>query len=340
MKILITGATGFIGNAVAHRLADEGHSVRCLVRPTSDTKSLSDIVWDKVVGDISSMDDCREAVRGMEAVIHCAAMATDFGPIKAFREINVNGTQNLAEAALGNKVSRFVYISTNDVLGIVKGHVIDDTFPYKPTGFPYSDTKIEAEQNVFELFRKRNLPLVALRPAWVYGPGDRTFLPELVTALDQGALFYIGSRHNVIFLNYIDNLVDAVMLALTHPDAVGRAYLVTDGVEITWEQLCSRLATGLNIKSQRWTVPFGVAMAAATAMELTWKVARSKSRPMLTRYAVTMLGSNLKYDDTRIRKELGYFPRIFPDEGIRRSIKWIQSQEFTSRKKNNPHGRY
>ena len=326
MKVLVTGATGFVGNAVVHRLVREGHSVRCLVRPSSDTRPLSDIVWEKAVGDVTSQDDCRMAVRGMEAVVHCAACVTDYGPWKRFRQINVDGSCNLAEAALGNKVSRFVYLSTNDVLGVVTDRVIDDTLHYKRTGFQYPDTKIEAEQKLFDLFRLRGLPLVALRPAWVYGPGDRTFLPEIVDAMAGGYMIYFGGRTNVIYLNFIDNLMDAMILAITHDRAIGRAYIVTDGVPTSWEDLCTRLAQGLNLRLPRFSLSFGLSYGAALGLETCWSLLRIKERPFLTRYAVTMMSSNMRYDDSRIRQELGFSTQVPVDEGLSRTIAWLKTQ--------------
>ncbi len=331
MKVLVTGASGFIGNAVAHRLVDQGHKVRCLVRQTSNTQALSDIVWDKAIGDITSVNDCREAVRGMEAVIHCAAHVTDYGSWKSFQKINVEGSQNIAEAALGNKVDRFVYLSTSDVLGL-RNRVMDDSMSPKKSGFPYPDTKIEAEELLFDLFRKRGLPLVALRPAWVYGPGDRTFFPELVDAMKQGFMVYFGDKRNFLVTTYIDNLVDAMMLALEKPDAIGRAYLVTDGVEMTWEDLCTRLADELKLKSPLVTIPNFLSKPLAFGLETTWKLTFSKNRPLLTRYSVAFMGSNLRYDDKRIRNELGYQPEILPEEGIRRTIEWLKSQPIGSLK--------
>lgn len=326
MKVLVTGATGFVGNAAAHRLVDEGHSIRCLVRKTSDTRNLSDIVWEKIVGDITQIEDCREAVRGMEVVVHCAAHVTDFGPWKTFRKINVAGSLNLAEAALGNKVRNFIYFSTSDVLGVITDRKIDDTMPYQKSGFPYPDTKIEAETKLFELFRKRSLPLVALRPTWVYGPGDLTFIPEIVDAMSQGIMFYLGSRNNSISTIYIDNLMDALVLSLEKEEAIGRAYIVDDGIEFTWEQLCLGLADGLGLSPPKVTIPKMISQGLALSLETLWSVARSKSRPLLTRYNVAFLGQCLRYDSGRIREELGFNPRVLPEEGLEKTIKWLKSQ--------------
>jgi nucleoside-diphosphate-sugar epimerase len=325
MRVLVTGATGFVGNAVVHRLVEAGHKVRCMVRRGSNTGDLVDIVWEKTIGDLRSLDDCRAAADGMEAVVHCAALVTDYGPWKNFKQINVEGSRNLAEAALRVKVGRFVYLSTNDVLGATADRTIDDTLPYRKTGFPYPDTKIEAETLLFDLYRKRSLPLVALRPAWVYGPGDKTFIPELVDAMNKGVMCYFGDKRNKIYLNYIDNLVDAMILALEKDEAVGRSYLLTDDEPISWERLCKALADGLDLKAPWITVPLVAAKAAALGMESAWSAARIKSRPFLTRYALKFMSSNLRYDINRARQELGYEPRVDVEEGLERTIDWLKA---------------
>ena len=328
MKILVTGATGFIGGAAARRLVAEGHEVRCLVRSMEKAAGLAEAGCESSPGDITDADSCREAARGVEAVFHCAALASDFGPWETFRRINVAGSLNVAEAALANKVQRFVYLSTNDVFGVVKNKVIGDSFPHKPTGFQYPDTKAEAERRLFELCRKRGLPLVAFRPAWVYGPGDRTFLPEIVHALAKGEMIYPGNRNNALHLNYIDNLLDALMLGLQKKEAVGRGYLVTDGPPITWEQIITTLSAGLGLRPPRFALPAVIGYAVALGMEAGWKIAGAKSRPLLTRYAVTFMTANMRYSDKRLREELGYEPKILPQEGLARSVSWLRDQDL------------
>jgi len=325
MKVLITGATGFVGNAIAHRLASKGHQIRCLMRETSDTKSLSDIVWEKVVGDITNMENCREMVRGMEAVIHCAAHVTDFGSWKTFRKINVEGSVNLADASLGNKVDRFIYLSTSDVLGLRTDVPLGDDMPCEKSGFQYPDTKIEAEEALFELFRKRNLPLVALRPTWIYGPGDRTFFPEVIDALAKGLMFYFWDKKTVINLTYIDNLVDAIMMSLENENCIGRAYLVIDDETITWEELCEKLSAELGYKPPKFSLPKVVSAGLAKGMSVAWSAIKSKNRPMITPYNIAFTGATLMFDDSRIKKELGFAPRVGLEEGFARTMEWFKS---------------
>lgn len=325
MKILVTGATGFIGGAIAHRLVEQGHRVRCLVRPTSDLMRLSDMEWEKVEGDITSAGDCEEATQGMDVVIHSAANVSDYGPWKLFEQTNMGGTRNMAQAALKSRVGRFLHISSILVLGAIKDRPIDDSFPYCKSGFAYADTKIDAEAYLFEQHQEQGLPLVVLRPSWVYGPGDTLLIPGVAQLIAKGKMIYFGHKTNFIYLNYIDNLLDAVMLALERDEALGRAYLVTDDQQTTWEYLCNSLAQGLDLQPPSMQIPTWLAYGVAAVMEGAKYLVRAKRRPPLTRMQVTLMGG-IRYDISRIRKELGYEPAIGHEEGIARSIQWMLTQ--------------
>lgn len=332
--ILVTGATGFIGGSIARRLLGRGHNVIALVRSPAAAAELESAGVELRRGDITDAASVRAACEGAEAAVHCAALASDWAPWEKFVEMNTNGAKNVFEAALDAKLSRVVHFSTTDVLGFRKdGKPVGDSAPLKKTGFPYPDTKIEAEKIAFELHRTRGLPVVAIRPAWVYGPGDRTFIPEIVHAMRTRQMVFFGNPRNIMTINYIDNLVDAVLLALEKENAVGRAYLVSDDAEISWARLTTVLANELGLTKPRITIPFPAAQAAATAAELIAKALKSKKRPVMTRYALEVTGRNMRYDIGRIKSELGFEPRISTEEGLRRTIEWLKSADLNNIKK-------
>ena len=332
--ILVTGATGFIGGSIAHRLLGRGHKVIALVRNPDAAAELESAGAEQRRGDITDAASVRAACEGADAAVHCAALASDWAPWEKFVEMNTNGAKNVFEAALDAKLSRMVHFSTTDVLGFRKdGKPVGDSAPLKKTGFPYPDTKIEAEKIAFELHRTRGLPVVALRPAWVYGPGDRTFIPEIVHAMRTRQMVFFGNPRNIMTINYIDNLVDAVLLALEKENAVGRDYLVSDDAEISWARLTTVLANELGLTKPRITIPFPAAQVAATAAELIAKALKSEKRPVMTRYALEVTGRNMRYDIGRIKSELGFEPRISTEEGLRRTIEWLKSADLNNIKK-------
>jgi nucleoside-diphosphate-sugar epimerase len=328
--VLVTGATGFIGGAVAQRLKSEGCAVRTLVRRNSDTAALTTVGCELCYGDITDAVSVQEAMHGMDAAVHCAAFASDWGPHETFVRVNIEGTRHILDAALECGVKRVVHVSTADVFGIYKdGRVIDDSFPLKETGFSYSDTKAEADKLALVYAHERGLPVAVIRPNWVYGPGDRTFLPELVDAMRTHQMVFFGSPSNTIPLCFIDNLVDAVILALIRDEAAGQGYIVGDGAVITWRELTDMLAEQLGLPKVKWTIPLPLAHLVAVAAETLAKIARSKKRPVLTRYELEISGRDLHYSNSKICRELGFLPYVMPEEGLARTIAWLKSMDLS-----------
>ncbi len=328
--VLVTGGTGFVGGAVAWRLRSENCLVRALVRRSSDTAALTAAGCELRFGDITDAVSVREAMSGADAVVHCAAFASDWGPREKFVQVNVEGSRHIFDAALQCAMKRVVHISTADVFGIyADGRVIDDSFPLKETGFPYSDTKAEADRMALTYARERGLPVAVIRPMWVYGPGDRTFFPELVDAMRKHEMVFFGSSRNTIPLCYIDNLVDAIILTLTHDEAVGQGYLVGDGAVITWKELTDLLADRLDLPKVELTIPLSLAKTAAVGAETLAKVEKSTQRPALTRYELEMAGRDMHYSTEKICRELGFSPRVLPEEGLVRTIEWLKSIDLS-----------
>ncbi len=328
--VLVTGGTGLVGGAVAQRLRSEKCTVRALVRRKSDTTALTAAGCELRYGDITDAVSVRQAMEGADAVVHCAAFASDWGPRETFEQVNIEGSRHIFDAALQCAVKRVVHISTADVFGIyTDGRVIDDSFPLKETGFPYSDTKAKADRIALAYAQERRLPVAVIRPMWVYGPGNRTFLPELVDAMRKHEMVFFGSAQNTIPLCYIDNLADAIILALTQDEAVGQGYLVGDGAVVTWRELTDLLADRLDLPKVELTIPLPVAEAAAIGAETLAKVEKSTRRPALTRYELEIGGRNMHYSSSKICRELGYSPRVLPEEGLARTIEWLKSMDLS-----------
>jgi nucleoside-diphosphate-sugar epimerase len=328
--MLVTGGTGFVGGAVAQRLRSEGCTVRALVRRNYDPTALTAVGCELCYGDITDAASVVEAMRGIDAVVHCAAFASDWGPRETFEKVNTEGSRHVFDAALQCGARRVVHISTTDVFGIyTDGRVIDDSFPLKKPGFPYSDTKAEADRMALAYTQERGLPVAVIRPTYIYGPGDRTFLPEVVDAMRTHQMAFIGSPHNTIPLCYIDNLVDAILLALTRDKAVGQGYIVSDGAVVTWRELTDLLAAQLDLPKVKLTIPLPLAKAAAVATETLAKIARFTRRPALTRYEIEIGGRDLRYSNRKICGELGFSPRVLPAEGLARTIVWLRSVDLS-----------
>jgi ornithine--oxo-acid transaminase len=329
---LITGATGFIGGHLAQRLVNEGHQVRCLVRVTSDTSLLDELDVEIAVGDLTSADSLTRAVDGCRHVLHCGALVSDWATADEIRHINLEGTRNLLRASVGASVQRFVHFSTTDVYGYPGGAAIDET--HSATRFRnwYSHTKQAAEAEVRRVEQAYALDAVILRPATVYGPRSTDVVGEIARAIRGGNMFLIDRGRAVAGLCYIENLIDAAVLALRHDGAPGHAFNVSDGLDVTWKQFTDGLATGLGCSEVRWSVPYWVANGVGFSLEHGYRLLRRTTRlttpPLLSRQAVQVLGINQDFSTRKARELLGWEPRIDYDSGLEATLTWLQADQL------------
>ncbi len=325
MKTLVTGASGFIGGHLARALVAAGDQVRILVRPTSHTRHLADLPVERCLGDMTDPASLRQAVAGMERVFHCAAIASDWGDPAVFRATNVDGTHHLLRAAFDAGIKKFVHISSTEIYGHPDYPATEDA-PYRYRGWPYCDTKIDAEEQAWA-FARRGLPLTIVRPATVYGPRCQ-FIIEFVEVLQSGQMILVdGGRRNA-GLVYIDNLCDLLLLAGVPEAGLGRAYNVADGLDTTWEQFINALAGMLGQAPVRRSVPRRLAYAAGWMLEAWGRLRKLSSRPLITRMAVEFTGTDQGFPNDRARKELGWHPRIDFDTGMSRVQSWLHEEGY------------
>jgi len=331
-KVLITGATGFIGgHLVTANLARE-NSVRALVLPgdPGETQLTSKGV-DVVIGDIRDYKAVEKAATGIDIIFHCAAVVTDWAPKKLFKEVTIGGTENICKAAVAAGVSRLVDMSTNDVFGLDESQVMDETFPLKPWQEPYSDSKIEAEEICWRYYREQKLPVTMVYPCWVFGEGDQTFVPLLADAIVKKELIF-WRKGTIVWPTYIENLIDLLMIMAEDDRAVGNAYLVHDGESTTLEEFCDGIANSLGVPPINRYIPFSVAYAAAAVLEALWRMFRKQTRPLLTTYTVKNLGSKLRFSIAKVERELGWRPRISYKDGFARTMEWLKTLDVATLK--------
>lgn len=324
-NVLITGATGFIGGNLVRANLDKGNSVRALVLPGDPgAEALEGLGVEVVFGDISGIESVRAAMKDVEIVFHCAAVVSDWAPARLFQAVTVEGARNVCTAAVENRVGRVVHISTNDVFGRDETRVMDESTPLEPWGEPYPDRKIEAENIMWNFFRTKGLSVTMVYPCWVYGPGDRTFVPLLAEAIKKREMLF-WRRDVIVWPTYIDNLTDLLMLISTAPKAVGQGFLVHDGESVTLERFCEKIAEAMGATPPRTHIPYGAAYAAAVCMEFFWRFFAVKTRPLLTTYAVKNLGSRLLFSIEKAKKVLGWTPPVSFSQGFSRTMEWIRT---------------
>jgi nucleoside-diphosphate-sugar epimerase len=311
---LVTGASGFIGGHLTQRLVREGFRVRCLVRASSDTSLLAGLDVELVVGDLTSAPSLARAVEGCRSVFHCAALVSDWATVPEIARINVEGTRDLLAAAAAASVQRLVHFSTTDV------HA-------RRSRSWYARTKLAAESEVRRAQTEHRLDAVILRPATVYGPRSTEVIGEIARAIRGRHMVLIDGGRPLAGLCYVDNLVDAALLALRHEAAPGRAFDVSDGLDVTWRQLTDDLADGLRSPRVRWSLPYRVAFPIGFALEHGYRLARRATglttAPLLSRQAVHVLGVDQDFSARDARELLGWEPGVDYAAGLRATLDWL-----------------
>jgi nucleoside-diphosphate-sugar epimerase len=330
MELLVTGGTGFLGRHLAQKLLCQGHRVRLMGRDFREAQPL--LAQGAVPLRVDLRDTARveQACEGVDAVFHVGAKSEPWGRRADFLAINALGTQAVVAGCLAHGVGRLIYVSSPSV--VFDGHdqhEADETAPY-PTRFSsvYSYTKKLGEDYVNAA--RDHLQTVILRPKAMFGPGDRALLPRLIAAAWQGRLPQIGDGLNLVDLTYVENVVHALILALSAPAATGKIYTITNGEHVPLWQLIREALVRLGIPSRLRQIPLPLALAAATAME--FRAAITGHEPTLTRYAATILARTQTYTISAAQRDLGYVPQVSIAEGIERTLAALQAIEFIAAK--------
>jgi nucleoside-diphosphate-sugar epimerase len=330
VRCLVTGASGFIGSRLTRRLRDAGYEVRCLVRATSDVSALERLDVELFRGDLTNAATVSGAAADCRCVVHCGALVSDWAGIGEIRAVNVTGTRNLLETAVTASVERVVHISTTDVYGHPGTRVLSER--QTPGNFAnwYAQSKREAEAEVWRFAGTGALQTTVLRPATVYGPGSKEVVGEISKAICRGQMLMVDGGRAIAGLVYIENLLDAVLLALDAEGAAGATYNVTDGLDVTWRQFLGNLAGGLGHRQPRLSLPYRPASALAMTMEQGYRAlhrATGLTTPaLLSRQAVQVLGRNQDFSNAAIRTALGWKPRVDYPAGLAATLAWLREE--------------
>jgi nucleoside-diphosphate-sugar epimerase len=320
-KVLLTGATGFLGGHVAEALSARGDRVRALVRKTSNRKHLETLSGVELFeGSVEQVDRVREAVDGVDAIVHCA------GIVKArdndeFFTVNVGGTSNLVEAARqrARPIERFVHVSSLEACGPSEdGKPVPSDQENPVTG--YGRSKLAAEKVV--LSAKDKFPVVILRPAAIYGPRDVEIL-DAFKSIQRGLFPVIaGGRSKTIWI-YASDCAAACLSALDADVPSGRTYFVDDGCgAIDMRQMFGDFERALGKKAFRAPLPLPLLMGVARGVEV---FGRLTNRPvMLTREKANMLVQDWVCSSEATRTELGWEPKVPWSEGVPRAVAWYR----------------
>jgi len=331
MNILVTGATGFVGRHLVRHLVARGHRLWILSRHGASGRTEHNGQVTVVTGDVTDPVAMGDAVQGMDAVYHLAALRHLWGvPETVYRQVNVIGTQHLLDAAAESGVRRFVYCSSVGVARYPGNTQADERLPYtRPTSQRfYHATKAEAERLVLERARSGRLPAVVVRPVITYGPGDEDgMVTRLIKLLAHKRFLLLGRGENHVDLVYIDDLV-AGMEAVLHRGSVGRVYIFSGVAPIPMRTLVEKVCALLDRPMPRGYVPVGLAMGVGWGMEMLYRLLAGRlipagNAPFVTRDKVATLTVDRGFSHQRAAQELGYRPIVGYDEGLQRTVAWL-----------------
>jgi nucleoside-diphosphate-sugar epimerase len=318
MKVLVTGATGFLGKATVLRLAAQGHEVTSLGRNRAIGEGLPGF---RPV-DLADEQGMIAACAGQDAVIHSGALSSVWGPYEAFHQANVLGTRHLIKGCQRHGVAKLINVSSPTIyFDFRERHGIKESDPLPARGVnAYAVTKRLAELEL----EGSGLRWVNFRPRGIFGPGDTAILPRIIRANREGMVPLIGREDPLLDLTYVDNVVDALVAALAAPAAVGKTYNLSNGAPVRlWATLASLFEQlGQPMRGRRMS--YHGALAAATAME--WAGRLRGQEPVLTRYTVGVLSRGMTLDITAARQDLGYEPKVGMEEGMARFVSWWKQQ--------------
>ncbi|KTC88608.1 SDR family oxidoreductase [Fluoribacter dumoffii] len=316
-KILVTGATGFIGRKLVPALITAGHEVRCAVSQKADWLNTDQVK----IGKIEPETDWSEALEGIDVIIHLAARVhvmkeKNEADTNEYYRVNSEATKNFAEQAVKHGVKRFIFLSSIKVNGefTVQGFAFSEENQAQPED-PYGRSKLYAEQYLQSISQNSSMEVVILRPPLVYGPEVKANFLKMLHLVKKQVPLPFASIQNKRHFIFIDNLVSALCLLVTHPSAVNQTYLIADDDAFSLPSLMRLIAQKMNIKVRLIPVP-------ARLMEKVFQLLgmRNFSNRLL---------SSLEINNRKIKSELGWIPPYSSDEGLKKTVEWYQS-EFNS----------
>jgi len=327
VKVLVTGASGFLGRAVAAEIAAAGHEVRTFQRRASGVAGVQDRT-----GSLSSTADISYAVDGMNAIVHLAAKVSLAGEPAEFEAVNVGGTRDLLRAAAAAGASRFVHVSSPSVAhagASITGSPAEPADPARARG-DYARSKARAELLALAADSPR-LNVVAVRPHLVWGPGDTQLIARIVDRARAGRLPLLGHGAALIDTTYIDNAASAVRAALERADVVhGRRYVITNGEPRPVAELLAGICKAAGVRAPAWRVPAFLARGAGSAIEAVWRVRPGADEPPMTRFLAEQLSTAHWFDQRETRAELEWTPAISLDEGFARLAAFVDGNQAAS----------
>jgi dihydroflavonol-4-reductase len=325
MRILITGATGFIGSHIAEALHVKGYKIRVLVRKTSKLAWLKDVPVEYVYGDFFSDEGLRAAVDGVDYIVHSAGVTKATGKEGYYRG-NHLATRNILGAALqySPKIRQFIHISSQAAVGpSINGQPVNEQTPYHPLT-TYGKSKMEAEKEC-QLFMPK-LPVTIIRPPAVYGPRDKDVF-EFFNSVKKGLQPMIGFSHKLVSLIHVKDLVSGIVSTIDKPVAIGQIYFISSERYYNWREVGEITARVMGKRVLRFSVPVPIVYGIGAVSELVALVTR---KPVLLNWekAKDIVQDAWTCDVSKARKELDFKEKFTLEKGIQNTVEWYRKERW------------
>ncbi len=323
--VLVTGATGFTGAVLTRKLCERGARVRAIARASSKRDGLEGLPIEWIEGNVYDPTTVERAVAGVEIIFHVAAAYREAGITdETYRKVHVESTQLLAQAALKNPgFKRFVHVSTVGVHGHIENPPANEEYPFSP-GDVYQQTKLEAELWIRDFAPKHGLPFTVIRPAAIYGPGDKRLLKIFKMAAWPLIPVLGSARGQLYHLIHVDDLTEIFILAAIHPQAVGDVFIGGDAAALALADILRIISSeyGRNARLIRipvWPFFWAAAVCEAVCRPFGWA-------PPIYRRRVAFFTKDRSFDTSKLRNRLGYIYGRTTREGLRATARWYREQ--------------
>ncbi|WP_047305850.1 NAD-dependent epimerase/dehydratase family protein [Pseudomonas fluorescens] len=330
MKILVTGASGFIGGRFARFALEQGLEVRVNGRRAEAVEHLVRRGAEFIPGDLSDADLVRDLCRDVDTVVHCAGAVGLWGRYQDFHLGNVLVTENVVEACLKQRVQRLVHLSSPSVYFDGRDHLglTEEQVP-KRFKHPYAATKYLAEQKVFGA-QEFGLEVIALRPRFVTGAGDMSIFPRLLKMQRKGRLAIVGNGLNKVDFTSVHNLNEALFSCLhAGGSALGKVYNISNGAPVPLWDVVNYVMRQMQVSQVTRYRSFGLAYSVAALNEGFCKLWPGRPEPTLSRLGMQVMDKNFTLDISRARHYLGYEPKVSLWSALDEFCTWWKAQDIS-----------
>jgi 2-alkyl-3-oxoalkanoate reductase len=316
-RVLVTGATGFLGSRLTRRLVEDGYAVRALARKRSDLRSLKALGVEIAFGDLGDGPAVDASVSGVDVVVHAGAGTS--GSAKESETATILGTRNILEACRKHAVQKLVYISScsvYDVAGCAENELVTEEAQLERLPLRrgrYTAAKLQAEALVTEAMTRDGCPTVVLRPGALFGPGGEIFTRMMGVSFSRRLFVIFGDGESELPLVHVDNVVDAIVECVRNRAADGHVFNVVDPAPVTKKTYVNRIVKPLHPGALVIYCPMPLLLALTLVQEKL--LSALGRRPLLTAYQLSTSQKGVKYDTSRIGRVLGWRPRISFEQG-------------------------